>query len=419
MDLKCLLAIAASLAIAAPLTAGAVGPSDAPITPRSQTMASSALSGTGLAEGLKNGPIQRGQIIAVIPVAHSLTGVLKTDVVRSGIAGNDLIPAGQYVFGVPMRTSDQLDVTTWCAPRQGPAGQFATVCFPSLAGVNYWVSTGDSLVATDLHFDAATPLATGVNIVPSPVSLGGPMKLSYEFDGWIVNTLNGQRHLAASVSVKLSANGHQTLVGHIIEYGDASGGFHLPIQNGLVTLILLSKTGERVSPLVGSRTAEQFDNFYSGLDPDRAELVAFGVTATGYQPMIRSRPIWVTPTGDFRIGLPVQGDTLVGTLWPVRSEPAHYFPDRALRMGVSGKATIRCTVAAVPPEGVAWRLDDCTLVDETPASYGFGAATLHYAKTVRMDSTSIQGMKLGDVITRTIVWQAPSDTSFKAPAPTH
>jgi protein TonB len=49
---------------------------------------------------------------------------------------------------------------------------------------------------------------------------------------------------------------------------------------------------------------------------------------------------------------------------------ARYYPDRAQRMEVSGKATISCTVTA---KGT---LESCSVVSENPADMGFGDAAL-------------------------------------------
>lgn len=49
---------------------------------------------------------------------------------------------------------------------------------------------------------------------------------------------------------------------------------------------------------------------------------------------------------------------------------AIYYPARALRMEVQGRAVIDCAVQAGD------RLGDCRIVEETPADMGFGAASI-------------------------------------------
>ncbi|HEY2661849.1 MAG TPA: hypothetical protein VGI79_19165 [Caulobacteraceae bacterium] len=413
MGLKRVLAIAASLAFVLPLGAHALGPSDVPIAPQVENMIAAPLVDTGLAEGFKSGQIQHGQSIADIPIMHSLTGVLKTDVVRKGLADEDRIVAGQYVFGIPMHAIGGSNVITWCAPRMGPGGKFATVCFPALGGANYWVPLGDSLMSTNLSFNSDTPRAVGVSVDHGPASLGAPMVLTYEFYAWVFDTFNGKRHLAANILVKLSAYGHQTAVGHINIFADPSGGFHMPIQNGLVTLIPVGKTGERLSLPSGPQTTEQIDGFYAGVVPEKADLVALAPTATGAGIMIQSKPIWVNAAGEIRFEPFTGGNGTTGAPPPSQiMDLARYFPDRAMRMGVSGNATFRCTIGPGLTPNDAWRLYDCAIAEETPADFGFGAATLNVANTVRMDpNTARAGVKIGQEITKTIVWSAPGNAA--------
>jgi len=59
----------------------------------------------------------------------------------------------------------------------------------------------------------------------------------------------------------------------------------------------------------------------------------------------------------------------------------HFYPDRAQRYNVSGAAVIDCLVDS---EGY---LSDCTVVSETPADYGFGAAELQMAPLFKMKLT--------------------------------
>ena len=55
-----------------------------------------------------------------------------------------------------------------------------------------------------------------------------------------------------------------------------------------------------------------------------------------------------------------------------------YYPDRAQRMEVEGKATIACTVSA------RGTLESCSVSDETPADMGFGDAALKISKFFKM-----------------------------------
>jgi len=55
-----------------------------------------------------------------------------------------------------------------------------------------------------------------------------------------------------------------------------------------------------------------------------------------------------------------------------------FYPDRAQRMEVNGRAVINC---GVTPQG---KLIDCKLVSETPADYGFGEAALKMSAYFKM-----------------------------------
>lgn len=84
-------------------------------------------------------------------------------------------------------------------------------------------------------------------------------------------------------------------------------------------------------------------------------------------------------------GLPVHAQTQAPLrappALPVRPPPppgvnpfAWYYPERAQRMEVDGKAVMTCDV------NEAYRLEACALVSETPEGWGFGAATLEVSR---------------------------------------
>jgi protein TonB len=75
---------------------------------------------------------------------------------------------------------------------------------------------------------------------------------------------------------------------------------------------------------------------------------------------------------------------------PSGEEMARYYPDSAARRGVSGLATLSCSVTA------AGTVRDCEVVGETPQTAGFGAAALKLAKLFKMapqtmDSQPVEG----------------------------
>lgn len=63
---------------------------------------------------------------------------------------------------------------------------------------------------------------------------------------------------------------------------------------------------------------------------------------------------------------------------PSGEEMARYYPERPQQLGVSGSATLSCKVA------VNGTVRDCSVISETPASQGFGAAALKISRFFKM-----------------------------------
>jgi protein TonB len=70
---------------------------------------------------------------------------------------------------------------------------------------------------------------------------------------------------------------------------------------------------------------------------------------------------------------------------PSGDEMARYYPDGAARRGVSGQATLSCSVTAVGA------VRDCQVVTETPPTAGFGAAALKLARYFAMSPQTVDG----------------------------
>lgn len=61
------------------------------------------------------------------------------------------------------------------------------------------------------------------------------------------------------------------------------------------------------------------------------------------------------------------------------------YPDRALRLGIEGRATLRCTVQT---DG---RVGECSVTGETPANQEFGAAALRLSRYFRIAPRTVDG----------------------------
>ena len=110
------------------------------------------------------------------------------------------------------------------------------------------------------------------------------------------------------------------------------------------------------------------------VDPDPPKPFALAESLTSTHPSIADPP-------------PITHSVIHPT-WlrkPSGEEMARYYPDGAARRGISGLATLSCSVTA------GGSVRDCQVIDETPQTAGFGAAALKLARLFKMAPLTMDG----------------------------
>jgi TonB family protein len=89
---------------------------------------------------------------------------------------------------------------------------------------------------------------------------------------------------------------------------------------------------------------------------------------------------------------------------PTGEDVARYYPAQAVKLGVSGGATIGCRVSQTG------RLEHCAVLGEDPAQYGFGPAALKLSRHFQMRPMSRDGAPTsGGEVRIPILFRAPGD----------
>ena len=89
---------------------------------------------------------------------------------------------------------------------------------------------------------------------------------------------------------------------------------------------------------------------------------------------------------------------------PSGEDIARYYPDRALRMEVEGRATLSCTVSA------RGTLEGCAVVSEDPADQDFGAAAIRMSKLFKMRPQTRDGAPVeGGTVRIPLSFRLPKD----------
>ena len=109
---------------------------------------------------------------------------------------------------------------------------------------------------------------------------------------------------------------------------------------------------------------------------------------------------------------PASAKTVTNPDWlrkPSADDISRYYPDLAQRRDIGGRVRVQCRLAN---DGV---LNDCVVLSETPAGYGFGEAALNVASRFQMRPGTRDGQPIAGQIVVPIVF-SPEAAGPAAPA---
>ena len=85
---------------------------------------------------------------------------------------------------------------------------------------------------------------------------------------------------------------------------------------------------------------------------------------------------------------------------PTSDQMARAYPDRAMRDGTEGSATLQCSVTA------RGSLTGCSVMSETPGGHGFGRAAMQLSRHFRLSPRTVNGQAVeGAVVTIPLTFQ--------------
>lgn len=110
------------------------------------------------------------------------------------------------------------------------------------------------------------------------------------------------------------------------------------------------------------------------MTPMLSEIPPLPIAPTVAKPVPAAPPVIAPPTAaPAPAPEPPKPPVITQPTWrrlPSAEDMARYYPDRALRLGVVGEATLNCAVTA------SGAVEGCHVAHESPRGEGFGAAAL-------------------------------------------